>query len=173
MSYQSSVFQFQASGVQGEIYSDYPVGSDAYVINSASAANNIFGNACSIVTTTQGQVKMGNSDGAPFAGFLIFPKAQASFGTSGQPLAPTLAVPNGTVVDVLNLGMIWVFLPAAAAIGDLVIYDNVTGALSTITPTTTLPSGKSFANATVQIYPVTQAGLAVIRVTTVPVPPAP
>lgn len=171
MPYQSTVFEFQASGVQGEIYSDYPVGCDAYVVNSSGATPNLFGYGCTL-GTTQGQVQMGNPGGTHvFAGFLVFPKEQASFGTGGQPLAPTLAVPDGTVVDVLNLGMIWVYLPAAANIGDLVLFDNVTGALTTVAPGSALPTGKSFGNATVQIYPVTQAGLAVIRVTTAPVPP--
>ena len=31
---QSTVFEFQDSGIPGELYSDYPVGCDAYVINS-------------------------------------------------------------------------------------------------------------------------------------------
>lgn len=171
MPYQSTVFEFQASGIPGELYSDYPVGCDAYVINSAGVTPNVFGYGCSI-GTAQGQVQVGNPGGTHvFAGFLIMPKEQASFGTGGQPLAPTLSIPDGTVGDVLNLGMIWVYLPAAAAIGDLVLYDNVTGALTTVAPGSALPVGKSWANATVQYYPVTQAGSAVIRVTTVPVPP--
>jgi len=97
----------------------------------------------------------------------------ALFGSAGIPLNPTLTVPNFTQVECATEGTYWVTLPAAAAIGDYVIYDNTTGALSTITPSTPLPVGKTFANAVVDYYTVSGAGLAVITITPTLVIPQP
>jgi len=165
MSFQSTVSLQQGFGVPGEQYSDGPWRAQTYTINSASAAYNIIGaTVCSIVS--QGVVAAGNSGGtAIIAGLLVDPKAVALFGTGGQPLSPTLTVPNQAIVECATMGSYVVTLPGAANIGDYVIYDQTTGAISTVTPTTSLPSGKNWANAIVDYFTVSGSGLAVITLT--------
>lgn len=162
MSFQSTVSLQQGFGVPGELYTDGPYRVEPYTINSASADYNIIGATCCSITS-QGFCAAGNSGGtAAFAGLLVDPKDVALFGSGGIPLNPTLVVPNFTLVECATMGSFVVTLPAAAAIGDFVIYDQTTGAISTITPTTSLPSGKNFANAIVDYFTVAGAGLAVI-----------
>jgi len=163
MSFQSSVFINQGFGVPGELFTDSPWIAQSYTINSGSAANNIIGSTC-CTSGTQGFCAAGGTD--VFAGFLVDPKDIALFGASGIPLNPTLTVPNFTQVECLTMGTIIVTLPAAAAIGDYVVFNNTTGRISTITPSTPLASGTTFAQAIVAYFTQGIAGtaLAVIQV---------
>lgn len=172
MAFQSTISLAQGFGVAGEQLTDGPSRAISYTIESASAAYNIIGaTACSV--TSQGFCAAGKASAtAAFAGILVDPKSIALFGAGGQPLAPSLTVPNFTAVQCATMGSFVVTLPAAAAIGDRVIFDNVTGALSTIA-TDVLPVGKSFANALVDYYTVSGAGLAVITMTPALVIPQP
>ena len=166
MSFQSSVFQFTCAGVPGEIFSNYPHRAQSFTINSASAAYNIIG-ATAFTVLSQGFAQAGNGSGnLGFAGFLFNPKVYALQGTfAGGALAPTMTLPNFAQAEFITEGSLWVTLPNTANIGDIVIYDNVTGAISSISPTTALPSGKTFANAQVDYFSVSVAGLAVISIT--------
>jgi hypothetical protein len=169
---QTSVSAAQGFGIPGEFYTNQPFRVDSYTINSASAAYNVFGRACTVVS--EGVARVGNPSGtAVFAGYLVCPKEQALYGTSGVPLAPTLTIPNQTVAEVCSMGNIVVTLDAAAAIGNVVIYDNTTGILSTIAPGADLPSGKSPGFAVVTQQTVAGAGLAVITITQTPGIPVP
>ena len=162
MAFQSNVQINQGAGVPGEQYSDGPWRAQSFTINSAlSSYNNIGSTMCSV--TSQGFCAAGNSGGtAAFAGLLVDPKDIALFGTGGAPLSPTLNVPDFTQVECATMGSYFVTLPGAAAVGDWVIYDNTTGEISTVTPGTALPVGKSWGNAFVDYFTVTGAGLAVI-----------
>lgn len=163
MGFQSTVSINQGFGVPGEQYTDSPLRAQSFTINSASAAYNIIGaTCCSIIS--QGFCAAGNSGGTtPYAGLLVDPKDVALFGTGGIPLAPTLTVPNFTQVECATMGTFIVTLPGAAAIGDYVVYDNTTGAISTVASGSSTPgSGKSWANAIVDYYTVSGAGLGVI-----------
>lgn len=175
MAFQSTVNFAQGAGVVGELFVQSPRIALEYILNSADAAYNVFGRCFTVVS--QGVAEAGNPDeDAIFAGFLVNPKGSTTSGTvAGGSLAPTLTLPNYSQGELLTEGIIWVSLPAAAAIGDLVVYDNTTGALSTIAPDAALPTGKSFAYAEVYAFTVAAAGLAVVRVdTSIPVPqPAP
>ena len=64
------------------------------------------------------------------------------------------------------MGTIFVTLPAAAAIGDYVIFDNTSGAISTIAPDAVLPNGQTFANAMVDYFTPNASGaqIAVVSV---------
>lgn len=163
MPFQSSVFINMGAGVPGELYTDAPFKAETFTIVSASAAYNIIGTACCTVSS-QGVCEAGSGGAGGFAGFLVSPKTQALYGVGNSPLTPTLTVPNNNIVTCLTMGTIFVTLPAAAAIGDLVVYDNTTGAIETIAPGAQLPAGKTFANAIVDYFTVTQAGLAVVSV---------
>ena len=162
-SFQSTVSILAGFGVPGELYTDGPWRAQSFTINSALASYNIIGaTACTV--TSQGFCQAGSGGSLGFAGILVDPKNIALFGVNSTPLNPTLTVPNFTQIECLTMGTIIVTLPAAAAIGDWVIFDNTTGALSTVVPGTSLPSGKSWANAVVDYYTVSGAGLAVITV---------
>lgn len=163
MGFQSSVFINAGAGVPGELYTDSPYRAESFSLVSGNAANNIIGATCCTITS-QGVAQAGSGGTLGFAGFLVNPKGQALRGVSGQPLNPTMTLPNNSQVECLTMGTIWVTLPGAANIGDNVIYDNTTGALSTIAPGVSLPSGKSFANAVVDFFTVSGAGLAVVTV---------
>jgi hypothetical protein len=170
MGFQTTVNQLQGFGVIGDVYDDGPIRSEPFIINSPDAANNVMGRAFTV--TSEQHARAGGT--GVFAGFLINPKEQTTSGTSaGGTLAPTETIPNNTVAELLNMGSMVVSLPAAAAIGDLVLYDTTTGALSTIAPGATYPAGTLFAHAVVDRWTVSGAGLAVIKVTDVPVPPEP
>ena len=175
MGFQSTVAINIAAGVPGEMAFDAPWKAETYTINSATSSLNIIGATCCSVTS-QGYCAAGNTTGAlPFAGFLVDPKDIALFGVNNQPLSPTLTVPNQAIVECMTMGTIYVTVPAACAIGDYVIFDNVTGAISTITPSTPLPSGKSFANALVDYFTPNASGvqMAVISINPTYVIPQP
>ena len=165
MSFQSTVSLQQGFGVPGELFTDGPYIALPYTINSALASYNVIGATCCTVTS-QGFCQAGAGGTLGFAGFLVDPKDLALFGAGGIPLNPTLTVPNFAVVECLTMGTIIVTLPAAANIGDYVVFDNTTGAISTIAPTTPLASGTTFANAQVTYYTqgISGSALAVITV---------
>jgi hypothetical protein len=164
MSFQSTVSLAQGFGVPGELFTDAPQQVQTFTIDSVShPERNIIGATCCTITS-QGFCQAGSGGTLGFAGFLVDPKNIALYGTVGAPLAPTLTVPNFSIVECLTMGVIIVTLPAAANIGDYVVYTNTTGAISTITPSTPLASGTTFANAIVSYVTVAGAGLAVITV---------
>lgn len=162
MAFQSTVFFQQGFGVVGELYTDAPHKAEAFTLNSADAAYNVFGRCFTVAS--QGYAQAGSGGTLGFAGFLVNPKNSPLYGTTGAPLAPSLTLPNQAPGQLLTMGTIIVALPAAAAIGDYVVFDNTTGALTTISPGDDLPVGKTFANAIVDYYTVTAGGLAVISV---------
>lgn len=165
--FQSSVNIYSGSGVPGEQYDDSPSRALPYTINSALATYNIVGSTFCTITTgaalnNAGVVQAGSAGTLGVAGLLVGPKDYALFGTGGQALDPTLTVPNQTLVQCATMGRFFVQLPASANVGDWVIFDNTTGAASTVTPGTSLPVGKSWAYAIVSVFSITGAGLAVI-----------
>lgn len=162
MGFQSTVSLAQGFGVPGELFTDAPSQVTPYsILTTGHPEYNIIGKTCCTISS-EGVVTAGGT--GVFAGFLVDPKTQALYGTSGAPLNPSLTVPNYNIVECLTMGVIVVTLPAAAAIGDYVVFTNATGAISTITPVTPLASGTTFANAIVTNYTVSGAGLAVITV---------
>ena len=144
MSFQSSVPYDYAFGVPGEIKYD----NGAYrvipgFINSANAAYNIVGSTIFTSPNSGGTVAAGGAIalGNTFFGLLANPKVYASFGTSGGgPLAPTMTLPNLIQAEFLLEGYVVVSVPGACNIGDILIYNIVTGAIATI-PAYTLISG--------------------------------
>lgn len=162
-SFQSTIQLVMPTGIPGEKVVDSPFRCQEYTLNSALAAYNIVG-ATAYTKTAEFQVAAGNAGGVlPYAGILVDPKNHALYGTAANGvLAPTLVLANGLQAALCTMGTIYVTLPAAAALGDHVIYDNTTGALSTITPGTAIPTGKSNAFAVVDYFVATAAGLAAI-----------
>ncbi len=162
--FQSTVNYQLGSGVPGEFYMDGPQLAQSFILNSASAAYNVFGRGFSKLS--QGVAAAGNSGGtAQFAGILCSPKTHPLYGDGVNPLNPSFTLPNAVNADLVTEGQIWVTLPADCALGDLVVYDNTTGALSTIAPGADLPVGKSFAFAFVDVF-TPNAGTAQLAVIT-------
>jgi hypothetical protein len=164
--FQSVVNEFSGFGVPGTRWNQAPWVSSANTIYSESnSANNIFGYACSYSAPNapgQNIVNPGNTGGQVYAGIIANPESTTLFGGSSGPLSPTLVIPNNTVISVVSEGFVVVKLNNAANIGDVVIFENATGALYSQAPETALPSGYSNANATVAEFSLAAAGLAVI-----------
>lgn len=172
MAFQSTIYLQQGAGVVGDRASDTPWIVKPYMLTSADAANNVIGRGFSI--SAEGVARAGNtgSNTLPFAGILVNSKAYASFGTAaGGPLAPTLTLANYVTAEFATMGTYFITLGDVAAIGDLIVYDNTTGVLTSIAPTANLPVGTSFAYAKVVDRTVAGAGLAVIEIDpTLPIP---
>lgn len=171
MSFQSTVSLAQGLGVAGEYYADDPKRAQSYILRTTDHPEyNIFGRAFTVVS--EGVVTAGGT--GVFAGILADPKQHALQGTTlGGSLAPSLQLPNETQADICSMGTMIVTLPAAAAIGDLVVYNTTTGALSTVAPGAALPVGTLFAQAAVSYFTVSAAGLAVITLSPLLVAPIP
>lgn len=161
MGFQTTVSRLSGFGVPGELYTDSPTRAQSYILNSTTSSLNIIGST--VFTVASEGIAQAGGTGA-IAGFLVDPKQYALFASAGQTLTPTLTLPNGTQADLLTMGDIIVTLPGAAAIGDVVIYNTTSGAISTVTPGTSPGAGNAYANAFVSYYTVSGAGLAVITV---------
>ena len=162
--FQQSVNMFYAIGVPGEVYRDGPLVASSWQLESNGTANIIGATAYTI--TSQGVVTAGGT--GIFAGILANPKTYATAGVIGNALGPTMTLPDGTqgeLVTAAPAGFV-VSLPASANIGDKVIFNNTTGAISTLPPATAVPSGSTLiAGATVVLFTVAGAGLGVIAMT--------
>jgi len=136
MAFQSTVRAFSADGVVGEFAYDGPTRAKQGILNSGDASYNVIGRA--FTTSSEGVAAAGGT--GAFFGILGFPKEYATSGTTSGALAPTTTLPNGVTADFVTMGIMYVTLPAAANIGDLVAYNTTTGVLST-TPATTSFTG--------------------------------
>lgn len=123
---QSSVLTTQGFGVIGEVFSDSPRRSKSWTLTSSA---NTIGYAYTIAS--EGNVVIGGT--GDFGGILANPKSYATSGTTaGGTLAATLILPQYTQGELITMGEMIVYLGTAAAIGDKVVYDTTTGALTTV-----------------------------------------
>lgn len=167
MTLQSTVSINMGAGVVGELANDSPWRAQPFTLVSADAAYNVFGRA--FTKTSEGVAQAGSAGSLGFAGFLVNPKGSALYGTqAGGTLAPTLTLPNNSMGELLTMGSIWVTLPQSASIGNLVVYNNTTGALDTIAPGGTVPGGFTATKAFVDRFNVAAAGLALITINPIP-----
>lgn len=125
MPFPSTVISDLRSGVVGEVSFDAPYTGISAVVNSGSAANNVFGRAFTYVDESVETIGAGGT--GLFAGILVNPKAFAV--TSVESTTDT--VPNGTPVEVMREGECYVLLTVGTAvtIGDGVFFVNATGEL--------------------------------------------
>lgn len=159
MAFQTSVFLQQGFGIPGELYTDSPHISESYIINSASAAYNIVG-ATAFTITSQGVAQAGNGGSLGLAGVLANPKVYRLRGTTGS-LSPSMTLANYTQGEFVTMGKLIVNITnTTASIGDWLVYDNTTGALTSVAPNASLPTGKSWLGATfIDYYTVASPGL--------------
>lgn len=163
MTFQSTVNKTLAFGIPGEFYADGPTRVTVGRLNSGDAKNNVFGRAF----TWDGDDAAGAGGTGSFAGIMVNPKAYPLFGNSTNPLAPSLALPNGLDVEFCTMGILIVTFSASASIGQKVVYDTATGVLSTVNATVTdAGTGRAFVpNAFVSHFLTAGAGPAVITLT--------
>lgn len=108
-------------------------------IVSADATQNVVGRAFTQVKTG-GVVSAGGT--GVFFGLLANPKQYVAKGTSGNPLAATLTLPNNTEAEFVEASYSFVaqMSNANAAIGDYVVFAQATGILQSVTPGAALPA---------------------------------
>jgi len=143
-----------ASGLPGEVVVDGPHRALTYELESADELDNIFGRAFTV--SQEGIAQVGNPDGnGVFAGFLIGPKQTTFYGPiasyDGSPVN-NYYLPNGSIGELLTMGTLLGAVTPSAPIGNLVIFDNITGELDTIPPNTPVPFGWTAAPANVIFY---------------------
>jgi hypothetical protein len=101
-----------------------------------------------------------------FAGILLQPKAASSAGGSTGSLSTTFNLLEDGYGTLGTQGAFFISVPAACAIGDHVIFNNTTGALSTVTPATAAPGGSTkIPNARISYFALSAAGIAVVKIT--------
>lgn len=170
MAFQSVVNLQSGFGVPGDVFLVGPTRVDPYIVLSGGSGNlNVIGATAMFVTSQAGEnqpaVARAGSLGSPllaFAGILVNPKVYASVGQGGDPLAPTMILPDQTQAECMIMGEIVVSLPGAANIGDRVLYDVFTGALSSIAGTTGFTG--SIASGTPDVLTVTAVALGYLAV---------
>jgi hypothetical protein len=125
MAFPSSVISDLVSGIPGEIAFDTPTVAVTAIVNTDTAANNVFGRAFTYRDEAIETVQAGGT--GLFAGILINPKGHAD-----NTLAATAdTTPNGRDAELLVRGEVYVLLTVGTAvtIGDGVFFVNATGAL--------------------------------------------
>lgn len=136
MVFQSVVNTNLALGVPGDLFDDGPTRSQDFELISASAAYNIVG-ATAMSIQSQGVAQAGFAAGnLGFAGILANSKTYSTSGTSSGALNPTMALPNYFQGELVTMGSLVVTMDNQPNIGDLVLADPTTGALSSMPPTT-------------------------------------
>lgn len=133
MGFQTTVNIVNAGGIAGELYVNAPSRAQSLIINSASSSLNIVGaTAFTYIATSQGQAQAGGT--GTFAGILADPKAYAAYGLAyGSPLSPTMQLNNYNQGNFVTMGTMWVIIENDPInIGDLVVYNTTSGALSTV-----------------------------------------
>jgi hypothetical protein len=159
MPLQSSVNTYNTIGFPGNLAFDVPMRAAPFNLVSTPQVNTV-GYACTVISggnpdtvggsPLAGTAKVGGT--GVFAGIIIMPKSYVTSGTGGSALAPTLALPDNTTAELLQEGQIFVSLGTTANIGDLVYYDNTTGALGSVAPTSSFTGVVATNTLTVSAY---------------------
>lgn len=172
MGFQSTVAALLGFGIVGEFFLDGARRVTPALLDSGSAANNVFGRAFTYDSGADGSigsapVVVAGGTGV-FAGILVNPKSHASYGTSNDgTLAPSLTLPNAVVAEFCNGcdGVIVSFGSDGANVGDWVEFDQTTGVLAPLAPLSDATAGSTIIDgARVERYD-TASGLAVISLT--------
>ncbi|MGV7078483.1 structural cement protein Gp24 [Testudinibacter sp. P80/BLE/0925] len=168
MTFQKTVNFEQGFGVPGDIHLDSPIRAESLVVDSKGAQKNHYGYAYTKDASTNiAQVGGAIGAGKVFAGIMVNSKEAALYGGATGTLEPTLAIPDNSQADFAVMADIVVQVSTACKIGDFVVYDETTGALSTVADSSSLGGKKLVPNAVVYRYPVTSesGGLTVVRLT--------
>lgn len=166
MALQSTIRRQTGEGVAGELSHHAPLRAQPVRLASTNAALNIVGSvALHWLADGSGAAADSTAGTGVFAGVLAQPKNYASGGTlANGPLAPTMTLPNNTIAEAVQEGMMYANVTNTPAIGDVVYALNASGLLVTAAPGAAAPATSRAIGATVQRYPVGVAGLALIHI---------
>ena len=106
---QTTINVEQAFGIAGEIYDLTPYRVDANEVATAVTFGTPAGRK------SDGTVGALDTTYSTFAGIFVRPKEEVSYGTSGNPLAPTMTVPAGRTVQIMSMGRVVVDKPSDEA----------------------------------------------------------
>lgn len=134
MPFQTVVDSKLISGVIGEISHDGPTRAIPVILNTTAAENNVIGRAFTYQDKATERVQAGGT--GTFAGIMINPKTHVNYGSVADPYSRSLLLPNGTPVELLQMGYVFVELTnddeSEAEIGAAVAYNNTTGELTAV-----------------------------------------
>lgn len=122
---QTTINVEQAFGIAGEIYDLTPYRVDANEVATAVTFGTPAGRK------SDGTVGAMDSTYSTFAGIFVRPKEEVSYGTSGNPLAPTLTVPAGRTVQIMSMGRVVVAKPTGVWADGAALYVTSAGVFTT------------------------------------------
>lgn len=159
MPFQSTVNTYNALGIPGDIAFASPMKVQPYNLNSSAQAQTI-GFAFTVVNggdpdavnaaPNAGLARVGGT--GVFAGILLNPKVYASTGVTGNPLGSSLNLPDNSVGQLMTEGFVNVALGNTAKVGDLVLYDTTTGAITSVPPSSSFTGVVATNTLTVSSY---------------------
>ena len=129
---QTTINVEQAFGIAGEIYDLTPYRVDAREVATAVT----FGTPAGL--KSDGTVGAMDATYSTFAGIFVRPKEEVSYGTSGNPLAPTLTVPAGRTVQIMSMGRVVVAKPTGVWADGAALYVTSAGVFTTASSGNTL-----------------------------------
>lgn len=177
--FQQTVNVYNPLGFVGDLAFQGPTRAIGANIDS-SGVPNLFGYAYTFTDPATADPALASPNGATvkvggtgiFAGILVNTKENVLNGVTGNPLGASLALPDNSIGEFLQMGYCYVNLPGPANPGDLVTYDPLTGALNSITPETaftgTIAAGDGDAAAVLTVTALTSGALAVGQLITGP-----
>ena len=122
---QTTINVEQAFGIAGEIYDLTPYRVDANEVATAVTFGTPAGRK------SDGTVGAMDSTYSTFVGIFVRPKEEVSYGTSGNPLAPTLTVPAGRTVQIMSMGRVVVAKPSGVWADGAALYVTSAGVFTT------------------------------------------
>ena len=129
---QTTINVEQAFGIAGEIYALTPYRVDAREVATAVT----FGTPAGL--KSDGTVGAMDTTYTTFAGIFVRPKEEVSYGTSGNPLAPTMTVPAGRTVQIMSMGRVVVAKPSGVWADGAALYVTSAGVFTTASSGNTL-----------------------------------
>lgn len=161
MTTQTTVRATLTTGIVGKVARDGPTRAAPWNLNPAggSAQPNTIG----LAFTQQADEDAEAGGSGVFVGVLMLPNNYALQGTTAGTLEPTIEVEDGTVGELLTMGIVYlnVVLAGAGTVGDVLTYNTTTGIISD-----TAASGTQIAfGATLYEQNLTGTGLGIVQLT--------
>lgn len=139
MPFQSAVNFDLAYGVPGEFAFDGPRRAEPGILAAAA----VVGRVCTEDPAVPGSWTPGLVASSIRQSVLTSPKQYALTGTAGNTLSPSLELPANASGEFATMGQIWVISSTANKPGDVVYFNNTTGAISTTAPGATAPASST------------------------------
>lgn len=141
MGFQQTVNNNMGFGVPGDSFLKGPHRALSWILESGSEPNVIGSTAYTYVS--DGVAQAGGT--TAFVGILTNSKVYPTAGTNAGALAPTMTLPNGITGELctMHTGLVVQLTNNTAAVGDVLIYNNTTGALTSQAPGASVPSGST------------------------------